>query len=85
MYYSRNKGVRGRRAPAATFGFPTHYNTEPNMSSKVNFIAIPCYIAVVVSLININLKIILTIIFVVDDVKNIFLMKISHYLLTVSV
>ena len=44
-----------------------------------------CYIAVVVSLININLKIILTIIFVVDDVKNIFLMKISHYLLTVSV
>ena len=36
--YSRNRGVRGRRGiptlPPATFGFPIHFNTEPNCHQK---------------------------------------------------
>ena len=61
--------------PTDTFGFPIHINTEPNLSSKSNYTPIPCYSGV-----DVSCKVyLLRIIFVFVDVKNTFLMKISHY------
>ena len=38
--------------PTDIFGFPIHFNTEPNLSSKSNCTPIPCYSGVDVSLIS---------------------------------